>query len=409
MKKWLSLLLALVMVMTMSAAFADEETADVALTVNGDPISAALVMQYAEYQVQQGNTETLDYEQAISDLIVNQLANQKIKELGFDQYTDAEKEAFMLDAQAEWQQLIDQYVAYYLTEDTEEARAQAAKDAEAFYTAYGYSVEMLYNNMMISENFERLQAYMISTQDTTVTDEEVIAAFQMYAEQDKNVFENNVFMYEAYQQYYGYESWYIPEGYRGVTHILLEVDEALLNEYATLLAQKEEEGSAVTQEQVDAACQAVIASRQADIDTIYARLENGESFETLIAEFGTDPGMTNPDYLRDGYAVHPETVTMVSAFVEGAFAENMQNVGDVSDPVVSEFGIHIVYYLRDIPGGIVEMTEEIKASCYDMLKTQKENEVINGLLEAWKGESTIVRNEEVIASLGVTEEAEVAE
>lgn len=403
MKKWMSLLLALIMMMTMGAAFADE-IGDVAVTVNGEPISAVLVMQYAQYQVEAGNTETVDYEMTINDLIINLLANQKIKELSLDQYTDAEKDAFMLDAQAQWQAYIDEYVSYYLTEDTDEARAQAVKDAEAFYAAYGYSVDVLYDNMITSENFTRLQEYMISTQEITVTDEEVAETYQQAAQQDQQMFENNVYMYEMYQQYYGYESWYIPEGYRGVTHILLSADEALLSNYYSLLAQKEEEGSTITQADVDAAYQAVIASRQADIDAIYSRYANGEAFETLIAEYNTDPGMQNPDNLKNGYAVHKETAVLVPAFVEGAFSEKMTKVGDVSDPVISEYGIHIVYYLRDIPGGVVEMTEEIETICRNMLTAQKESKIINGLMDAWIAESDIVRNEEVIASLSAVNE-----
>lgn len=405
MKKLIAMLLALLMVCGACVA----EDAPVALTVNGQAITKAEVQQYAEYQLASGYTEAVDYESAISELIVNKIANDKIKELGLDQFTEEEKDAFRLDAAAQWQDAVSQYVTYYLTEDTEEARAQAEADAAAYYAAYGYSEEVLFENMLVSESFARLQQHMLEGQDVAVTEEEVAKAFQDSIDQEKAMFEGNVAMYEMYQQYYGYQSWYRPEGYRAVTHILLEVDEALLTAYTEKKAMLEEEGAEVTQADVDAAFDAVIASRQADIDAIYSRLENGEAFETLIAEFGTDPGMQNAEYLKNGYEVHQDSLMYDMAFTNGAFSEKMQKVGDVSDPVVGSYGIHILYYLRDVEGGNVEMTEEIRAEIEGYLTSAKQSDALNTVMDEWVAACEVVRNEEVISSLyeaeEVTEEA----
>lgn len=406
MKKWTALLLALVMVFTMGMAIAEEESADIAFTVNGESVSAALVMQYAEYQQANGYTETVDYEQAITGLTENMIVNQKIREMGLDQFTEDEKNAFLLDAQAQWDAAIDEYVSYYLTEDTEEARAQAKLDAEAFYGAYGYSVEVLYDDMLLNESFNRLIEYMTSTGDVTVTDDEVVQAFMEYAQMDEEYFKGQVPTYEYYTQYSGYQALYVPEGYRGITHILLQVDEELLTQYQTLSAQLEEEGATVTQADVDAALQAVLASRQEDIDAIYSRLENGESFETLIAEFGTDPGMQDAQYLAEGYQVHKESIVYDPVFTAAAFSEKMLKPGDVSDPVVGSYGIHILCYLRDIPAGVVELTDDMKAQLYESMVSDKQNAVVMAQMEKWVAESVVVRNEDVIASLAASETTE---
>ena len=47
--------------------------------------------------------------------------------------------------------------------------------------------------------------------------------------------------YEFYTQYYGYETQYRPEGYRGITHILLGVDQELLDKWLELTAKLEEQ------------------------------------------------------------------------------------------------------------------------------------------------------------------------
>ncbi len=407
MKKLVSLLLAVMMLLTF--ALAENEAAplaeNVAVVVNGEEILTDMVKQYAEFQVSMGYAETADYAGAVEDLIINAVATQKIKELSLDQFTQEEKDAFMLDVQTQWQQAIDEYVSYYLTEDTEEARKQAEIDGAAYYEAMGYNQDALLENMLNSESFNKLEAYMMKDVDTTVTEEEIQQTFIEAAEQDKANFEGNVYMYELYQQYYGYVSWYQPEGYRGVTHILLKPDEELLTKYQELVASAEEEGTTVTQADVDAAYQAVIADCQETIDTIYSRLEQGESFETLIAEFGTDPGMTNPVNLKDGYAVHKDSVGYDMAFTAGSFSDKMQKVGDVSDPVVSSFGVHIMYYLRDIPAGYVEMTDEIRAEIEEYLTTAKQNAGVNAMMTSWVQESEIVYNTEAINALSVAEEA----
>ena len=63
-----------------------------------------------------------------------------------------------------------------------------------------------------------------------------------------------------------------------------------------------------------------------DIDAIYTALEQGESFQNLIAAYGTDPGMKDEATLAAGYKVHKDSMMYDSAFTEGAFQEKMQKI-----------------------------------------------------------------------------------
>lgn len=408
MKKLFSLLMALMMLMTVVCSAVAEDAAQVALTVNGEEITASKVEEYAQLLYNNGFTENVDYTQAVTYLTEETILKQKIKEFSLDQYTDDEKAAFNLDAQAQWEADIAAYVEYYLTEDTEEARAQAREDAIAYYEAYNYNQEAILDNLLLSESYTRLQNYILEGKDTAVTEEDIAAAFQESALQDKEMFEGNVYMYELYQMYYGYESWYQPEGFRGVTHILLPVDEALLTAWqdARALSEEAEEGAENTAD-VEAARQAVLDSCKEQIDAIYSRLENGESFEALIAEYGTDDGMKNEEYLKNGYAVHPDSMSYDADFVAGAFSEKVQKVGDVSDPVVSQFGIHILQYVKEIPGGPVEMTDAIHDEILEYLTSSKENSFYSEAVGGWVSASEIVVNDDVIAALSAVEETEV--
>jgi hypothetical protein len=95
-------------------------------------------------------------------------------------------------------------------------------------------------------------------------------------------------------------------------------------------------------------------------DKVYRVDASGVSFEELIGRYNTDPGMTG-SALTEGYPVHKDSITYMEEFTQGAFSDKMLAPGDISDPVVTEYGVHVLYYLRDIPEGVVEMTEEISA------------------------------------------------
>jgi parvulin-like peptidyl-prolyl isomerase len=131
------------------------------------------------------------------------------------------------------------------------------------------------------------------------------------------------------------------------------------------------------------------------IAEIYDRLDKGESFETLIGEYGEDPGMTDPDNLQNGYPVHRDSILWDPAFVSGAFSGKMLQVGDVSDPVVGANGIHILKYLMDIPSGLI-MTDAIHEEITQYLAGARENEVYGQAFEGWMAEMDIVYHQEAI-------------
>ena len=360
-------------------------------------------------------TNLSDYATGLQYLINNKVLDEKISELGLNQFTAEEEEALAAEAQTEWDSAVDTYVSYYLTEDTEEARAAAREAGDAYYRANGFSPEQLTESLKESAAYDRLEEYMMQDKDVNVTEEEIRQVFEEYAAQHQAMYEGNVSLYEMYQNMYGATSWYMPEGYRGVTHILLSVDDALLTAYQEAQAAFEEsvteeapDGDAALKAARDEAKAAVIASKQSVIDDIYARLEKGEDFASLIREYGEDPGMTEERMLV-GYDIHKDSIIYDSAFTEGAFSEKMLNPGDTSDPVVGSYGIHIIHYLRDIPGGMIEMTDEISAEIETYLKNQKMSNVFSQTVDEWTAQHEVTYFQEIIDALMNAGEAQSAE
>ena len=428
-KRILSLLLALMLIPGIVGAYAEEEnmqenetveetvqnelSADaVLMTVEGEAYTWGRVQEIAASLYEYGYiTSDTDYYSTMEYILYTAAEKRQIHELGYDQFTDAENEKFQADAVLELEALLDEWVNYYKTgEETEEELTELRASIVSYFETMGYGAEVIAEEYKYNASFDKLVAHLEETYELDVPEEEVRAYFEEGVALDKQEYENDIEKYEMYTTYYGAESWYIPEGYRGVLQILLEVDSALLDEYlskkdaydAAVNGTVEETASEpVTEADVQAAYDACIASRQDTIDEIYARLENGEVFADLIPEYNIDPGMNNADMVAEGYMAHPDSL-MDEPFLAAAFSEKMQKPGDVSDPSLGMYGIYIVYYLRDVESGAVELTDELYASLESALKNEKLAELYNTLIMDWAKACTVEYNaENVLAATGM--------
>ena len=419
-------------------------------TVNGTeltwadvaPVYDSLVSSYGNYYdlTDSANVE-LFRAVAMQNKINEVIMQAKIAELGIA-LTDEEAAAAEEDAQSDWDNAISSYISQQHSDLTDESSQEDkdAANAEAvqYFNDLGYSPESLKENYKQYALYDKLEATIV--QDVTVTDEEVEALYQELVESDRALYENDIAAYvdynnyvdqmAMYAMYYGTDSsmdyaWYRPAGFRAVKHILLPVDAELMQTYQDLQARLEEqvesetegdEESAaaaaateetadaeataepteepVTQEQVDEAKAAILASIADKIDEIYAKIEEGVDFDELIAEYGvnedgtaSDPGMTSEPYKTSGYEVSSASTNYVAPFVEAAFS--VDNVGDVSAPYISSYGVHIVKYIADIPAGPIEMTEAQREAKRTELLTSKQNELYTATMDRWNQEADI--------------------
>ena len=409
---------------------------DVVATVNGEDVSGAEVLTSYEHVVNyygEPDAESLElyYSVAMEEAVTLKLIQLTAAEMGVDQFTQEEMDALNATSDSEWQYALDNYVSYNYAltdESTQEERDAAYVEAEDYYSMMGYTKDVLRESYMDNEVFERVKNELCK--DVTVTDDEVQAYYDEAVAADKDIYEFDVDAYEnqllMYQ--YGYadqEPWYRPEGYRYIKHILLAVDETLMNNYTDLLARYEEqmddeeaaadaettdtadaaaeETTPVTAEDIDAAKAEILASVQDTIDEINQKIAEGASFDELIAEYGTDPGMTSGEY-PNGYEISLASYGFVSEFVSASFSVN--EIGEVAEPVISDYGVHIVMYAGDVPAGPIELTDDLKAVIHQNLLNDKNNAILNEWYETADIQYTgIIRPVEQIQ----TEEAEAIE
>ena len=504
-RKLLAALLALAMLMS-ACAFADETAAipadTVVATVNGEDILKSDLD--AMYQDLASDGYTVTYAEALENVIAIRIIEQQIRQKGFDVFTPEEEAALTAEANTLWETEMQRYVTYYLSEDTEEARAQLHQQAEEYYRSFGYSPEKLVDNLKMRDAQNRLLKDIVS--EDSVTDEDVVKQFEATVSEQQAMIGDEVGTYELYKMYMNYDFWYMPAGYRSVLHILMRPDSALLTAYSEAVkaydqlketfdsqqaaqddateeaaeaeteaeeaapaeeaaaeavteaeeaapaeeaaaeavteteeaapteeaaaetvteaeetapaeeaaetaqteeapAQEqaaEEKAEPVTQEmldqaqaKVDEALAAIIASKQTEIDTIEKRLADGEDFAAVARDYNEDPGLD----LEKGYEVHKDSIMWDPVFTSAAFSDEMQQPGDHSRPVVGSYGIHILYYLNDIPAGAIELTDELRTSIREDLMDQKRSEALMKMYQENLKIATVERNADIINRL----------
>ena len=145
----------------------------------------------------------------------------------------------------------------------------------------------------------------------------------------------------------GGQTYYIPEGYRRIKHIVMALPDA------------------------DAA--------SAQIAAIYQALDAGESFESQMQRYSYDTSVPPEDA---GYLLHADSQLWDEAFLSAALA--LEKPGDVSEPVVTSAGVHIILYAADEPAGPLALTDEQHDLLTQAALTDKQTRRLEELVSQWR-------------------------
>lgn len=424
-KRLLSLLLAASLLLCCAAALADAEADPVLYTVNGTQITLSQAQEVYDYYIDLYGSYGYDMDDAENQEVIRAFATQELvwqtliegyaAENGLDVFTDEEEAELNAENDAQWDAAIADYISYEtgltdLADVPEEELATLRANAIAYYNAEGFTMESTLRNIRQARLNERVKAAVLTEEDVNVTEADITAHHAELAEQDRAMLydeEGNYGMSpsEVYSMYsaFGYQLNYIPEGFRMVKYILLTPDADALETYRNLAAQLEEQaeatetgedaedGDKVTWEQVEAARLAVIATVQDRLDEIAAALQEGVTFDELIARYGQDPAMNEEPAVSEGFMISADSYDFDAAFVQAAFTT--ENPGEITDPVVSGDGVHLILYVDDAPAGPVPMTDEMRAAYYEDLVADAEENAFTAVVNHWIAEAEIVYTE----------------
>lgn len=126
-------------------------------------------------------------------------------------------------------------------------------------------------------------------------------------------------------------------------------------------------------------------------NNLYARIKEGEDFGTLAKEFSDDGSASNGGEL--GFFQRGK---MVAPFEEAAFA--LKKPGDVSEPVESIFGYHIIMLRDRKPAGPIPFAE-VKDSIIESLERKMGNQVWQDKLVQLRSSRDLRVDEELLAAL----------
>jgi foldase protein PrsA len=231
---------------------------------------------------------------------------------------------------------------------------QAAEDLEIEVT--DKDVDKL-ENATIKSKFDGKRAdYEKALEKAGYTAEQYRNTAYLYAVLSSKIFRavtNDVVVtpQEVLQYYTANQSQYGSPRSREVRHILLQV--------------KDKDGN------VD------FAASKAKADDVYAQLEGGADFAALVKKYSADTGS-----VADGgkYSV-VEGQGTVAEFEKAAFA---LATNEISKPVKTQFGYHIIEPIEDTKKATVQPLEEVQASIKALLLQQKRNEKIQKWVEDQK-------------------------
>ena len=201
------------------------------------------------------------------------------------------------------------------------------------------------NNPLVSKHKTAL------LEGISLTEEELSAKYAEVLASQKEQFDktpSDYFTFETYAQYgYNAPPVYVPAGFFRVRHILV-ADEATAK---------------LVKEKIDA----------------------GEDFEALLAEYGTDPGMKD-EANAAGYLVG-EGASYVESFLTAALA--LTKDGDVSDPVQSDYGWHIIKRVSTEPAHEIPYADVKDA--FDLYEQSlNQEQYYSDIVSKWVADTSLV-------------------
>lgn len=362
---------------------------------------------------------------AIESYIGLGIIENKLTEAGKNDFSETELEDMNQAASSKydefWQLLYQQMQK--ANESVEE------KDVTETMEAMGYTFEAILNEYILQARQNR--AIELFVGDFALSQDQVDAYYEeQFVAPDREDYKDDLEKYESEILANDNESFYTPEGYRYIRQIVLQYPEEALSACKRLqiqmnraaqslatalqkltLAATKFDGTtdaiseakaaydSAAEQMTDAQNQYMDALRQAteplikdQIDEIMAQFNAGIDFGTLLNKYSTD--RTDKNLNGDGYPFHPDSPNWPQTFTDAARA--LEKPGDISEPVYTEQGVHILYYAGDVPAGEHVLTDDERKLLNAAALRYYQLEKLDGLLEGWRADYEIETHPELL-------------
>ena len=352
------------------------------------------------------------------------LVEAKLTEEGKHDFSEQEEELLRGAASSRyeeiWQSVYKMMQANGMDATQEEVSKAVADE--------GYDMDNIYREYLVSERQRR--AIELYVGDIPITQDELDEFYEtQYLAPDRERYKDDIPRYEREILNTDSDSFYTPEGYRLVRQILLNypdgVIESLKNEQDAVeraVKKANEKMAALTEmvlttddwsnldapkaeydEAMEALKEAKLAYMQArrdatmpliqdKLDEIDERLSAGIDFVTLITQYSADTSERN--VTGPGYPLHTLSEGWPEEFISAGMA--LEKVGDVSEPVLTEKGVHILCYVGDLPAGDHVLTEQEEELLEQSALHASQVDALAALFEKWKPDYDIETHPELL-------------
>ena len=375
------------------------------------------LMAYQSYTPSAAEKEELRRE-TIDHLVDLALIENKLIEKGKNTLTEAEETLVRSYAGNVYESLWQGFQQRVEKEGYEASEEQITK----WLSEQGYTLDIVYQEALVNVRYSRI--FELYCPDVTVTEEEVEAYLQEnFIAPDREAYEFDIPRYEREILDTGNESFFTPAGYRVIRQILLPYPQSVVDEINALQPALEE-GAAAMEDAYHAVADTAIAGGDVEnaraeyqkqseayaellgrvveleqsalplvketTDEIARRYAAGEPFASLIKVFAKEAG----DEAGAELLFHADSESWAGAFREKVAA--LEKPGDITEPFVTNLGIHIVLYQDDLPSGVHELTEEEMEALQSSALEAKQMKALEGFLAQWKEEYPIETHPELL-------------
>lgn len=385
MKKFFAAMLCIVMALSVSAChmiFTDEEKdrAQVVATVFGEEITKGEVIDlYDSYFGGYGldDENKAYYMKYVLDMLIESKVQEvKVNQMGIELTEEELKE--IDDEIAQSLEAVEEQIRETVKKEAEEdssidVEAEVKKQMDELKESAGINSGEYRESMITSAKINKVKQDTIK--DITVTEDEVKAEYDKLLEEQKASLDENPGASVSGTQVYN------APGRRYVKNLLIMIPEETRTEIAAI----EDESEAEARQNEE------LAKIKAKADEVLAKVKAGEDFDSLIAAYGEDTGMTTGDAKKQGYLIYEGISNYDKTFVSAAMA--LKNVGDTTDLVATQFGYHIIKYASDAPSGAIAY-ETVKEKIQSSLLSTKQSEAWTEVTDGWYEEANVQKYED---------------
>lgn len=384
MKKFLSILLALLLCLGAFAGCKKQENGGVIAKVEGREISFNDFLDTLDYYVYYLSIDASSAsskesvmqlaQQILDSMVLSEVVYAKGEELGYYDFSEEERAKIEEDVAAQMSAGRESIEASVKEQNPDLSEADLETKINLEMVNQGYIEEDFRSYYEDSLVYDKVFAHF--TDDISVQDQEVREEYDRLVEEAKAGYADGTASFEN-DALSGGAIYYTPAGYRRVKHILIGFDTETSNKLSELY-------SADDQAAYDAYLQEALAGIKSKAEDVRSKINaDGSNFADLMSEYSEDPGAA---YYPDGYVVGQENSTYYEDFVTGVFA--LKNVGDVSALVSSPSGYHIIRLEEILPEGPAKY-EDVQATISASLLETRKSDAFFELCETWRDEMKV--------------------